>query len=148
MINRILTIAAIGLFSATAFAESCQVEIVADDAMTFNKTEIVIGAECTEVELTLRHAGTLPISTMGHAWVLTRTSDFRAVANAGIMARVDNNFVPPGDARVIASTRLVGGGESTSVTFSTSQLEAGGDYTFYCPFPGHNAVMRGKLKFG
>ena len=45
-------------------------------------------------------------------------------------------------------TDMVGGGQSTSVTFSTSSLEQGGDYTFFCSFPGHSALMRGSLNFG
>ena len=31
---------------------------------------------------------------------------------------------------------------------STAELKAGGDYSYLCTFPGHNALMRGKFKFG
>ena len=41
--------------------------------------------------------------------------------------------------------KAVGGGEKDSVTFKTDVLEAGGDYDFFCSFPGHYAVMRGKV---
>lgn len=46
---------------------------------------------------------------------------------------------------MIAATELIGGGESTSVTFSTTSLDPGPGYTFFCPFPGHSALMRGTL---
>jgi azurin len=46
---------------------------------------------------------------------------------------------------VIAHTKVVGGGESTSVKFPVSKLTKGGDYTFFCSFPGHYGLMKGKL---
>jgi azurin len=58
------------------------------------------------------------------------------------------NYVPANDARVIAFTKIIGGGETTSVTFPASKLTKGGDYTFICTFPGHYVIMRGALKFG
>ena len=45
-------------------------------------------------------------------------------------------------------TKVVGGGESTSVTFPMSALKAGESYTYECTFPGHSALMKGTLKFG
>jgi azurin len=59
-----------------------------------------------------------------------------------------NNYVDPSDKRVIAHTKVVGGGESTSVTFPMSALKAGESYTYECTFPGHNGVMIGKLTIG
>ena len=50
-----------------------------------------------------------------------------------------------GDARVLATTKLIGGGESSSVTFKTDGL-AGKDLTFFCSFPGHFAMMKGSFK--
>jgi azurin len=43
---------------------------------------------------------------------------------------------------------VIGGGETTTVTFPTSKLKKGGDYTFFCSFPGHWSIMKGKLTFG
>jgi azurin len=39
----------------------------------------------------------------------------------------------------------VGGGESDTITFDFSKLEVGGDYTFFCSFVGHFAMMQGKF---
>ena len=43
-------------------------------------------------------------------------------------------------------TKVIGGGESDSVTFDVSKLAAGQDYTYFCSFPGHFAMMKGTLK--
>jgi len=134
--------------AATASAKTCAVNIEGTDAMQFSQKTIAVAADCTEVELTLKHVGKLPITAMGHNWVLTETPVFQAVANAGMTAGPANDYLPPGDKRVIAHTKVVGGGQSTSVKFPTSALKKGGDYTFFCSFPGHWAVMQGKLTFG
>jgi azurin len=138
----------LGAFSSLASAKTCAVNIEGNDQMQFSKPTIAIAADCTEVELTLKHSGKLPANAMGHNWVLTKTADFQPVANAGPSAGPANNYLPKGDARVIAATKLVGGGESTTVKFATSKLTKGGDYTFFCSFPGHWSLMKGKLTFG
>ena len=58
-----------------------------------------------------------------------------------------DSYLPKKDPRVLAHTAVIGGGQSTSVTFSTAALRKGGDYTFFCSFPGHFAMMKGKLIF-
>jgi azurin len=70
------------------------------------------------------------------------------VAQAGIGAGLANDYLVPGDRRVLAHTKVIGGGESTSVTFSGSLLSKGGDYSYLCTFPGHSALMHGKFRFG
>jgi azurin len=94
--------------------------------------------------VTLKHVGQLAANVMGHNWVLTKTADFQAVATAGQSAGPPN-FLPGGDARVIAATNVIGGGQETKVTFALTNLQAGGDYTFFCSFPGHFVLMNGKF---
>ena len=67
---------------------------------------------------------------------------------AGMKAPIADSHLPKGDARVLAATKIIGGGQSTSVTFPTSKLTKGGDYSFFCSFPGHFGLMKGKLTFG
>lgn len=148
LVRLLVLSSALTAFSSFAYGKTCSVEIEGNDQMQFNKNEISIAADCTEVELTLKHVGKLPVTAMGHNWVLTKTADFQPVATAGTSAGPANNYVPKDDARVIASTKLVGGGESTTITFPTSKLTKGGDYTFFCSFPGHWSLMKGKLTFG
>lgn len=53
-----------------------------------------------------------------------------------------------GDARVIAHTKVIGGGQSTSLLFPALKLKKGGDYTLFCSFPGHWTMMKDKFIFG
>jgi len=133
---------------AAAAGDPCKLEISGNDQMQYDKKELAVPATCKEVTVTLHHAGQLPAAAMGHNWVLVNTPDLTAVANAGMGAGVANNYITAGDKRVLASTKVVGGGQTASVTFSTAALKAGGDYSYLCTFPGHNALMRGKFKFG
>jgi azurin len=41
---------------------------------------------------------------------------------------------------VLAATKLLGPGESETITFTVDEP---GDYQFVCTFPGHFAMMRG-----
>ena len=131
-----------------AAADACKVEITGNDSMQYDKKELDVPASCKEVTVTLHHSGKLPAAAMGHNWVLVSTPDLTAVATAGMGAGLASDYVPPGDKRVLAHTKVVGGGQTTSVSFSTAGLKAGGDYSYLCTFPGHNALMRGKFKFG
>ena len=134
--------------SPAAAADACKLEITGTDSMQYDKKELDVPASCKEVTVTLHHSGKLPAAAMGHNWVLVSTPDLSAVATAGMGAGAASDYVQPGDKRVLAHTKLVGGGQTASVTFSTAGLKAGGDYSYLCTFPGHNALMRGKFKFG
>jgi azurin len=138
------------LFSVPSIAatKTCKLEISGNDMLQYDKKELVAATDCAGVELTLKHAGKLPAQAMGHNWVLVRTADVDAVIAAGAKAGLANNFVPAGDKRVIAATKIVGGGEMTSVKFATSGLKKGESYSFVCTFPGHSALMKGTFKFG
>lgn len=143
---------AIGLaamvLAPAAMARVCAVSIDSTDRMTFSRSEIAVAADCTEVALTLRHTGTLAATAMGHNWVLTRTADYQPVAMAGMRGTLADSYLPKNDARVLAKTKVIGGGESTTVRFSTRGLQKGGAYTYFCSFPGHFAMMKGRFTFG
>ena len=126
----------------------CKLEITGTDAMQFDKKELAVAADCTQVELTLHHSGKLPAQAMGHNWVLAKSSDVSGIASDGVGAGFAKDHIKDGDARVIAHTKIVGGGQSTSVTFPTSKLKAGESYTYFCSFPGHSSIMKGTFKFG
>lgn len=140
-----LAVAAL-LVPATALAQDCEVTIDSTDRMTYNKDEIVVSGECDEITLTLNHVGQLPEQAMGHNWVLSRTEDAQAVVNDGIAAGLDNEYLKPDDPRVLAATEIIGGGESTTITFSIAGLDPAGDYQFYCTFPGHYGLMKGAFR--
>lgn len=138
-------VALVGLFVGNqAWSQECALTIEANDQIQFNQKELRVSKSCKEVTLTLKHVGQLAANVMGHNWVLTATPDYQAVATAG-QAAGPPNYIPAGDARVLAATDVIGGGQSTSIKFDTSKLTAGGDYTYFCSFPGHFVLMNGKL---
>jgi len=53
--------------------------------------------------------------------------------------------VKAGDTRVVAHSDVVGGGQSTSVTFDVAKIKSGGPFVFFCSFPGHSALMKGPI---
>ena len=127
-------------------ADSCEQVIEGNDMLQFNLKEMKVSAACDSVTVTLKHTGVMAAEIMGHNWVLTTDSDFMPVATAAAGAGLENNYVPVGDDRVLSATSIIGGGEETSVTFSIGSLSAGDDYTFFCSFPGHYAIMKGSFK--
>jgi len=150
LLARIVTVASLLAISGGAFGADkvCKVEITGTDSMQFDKKEIAVAADCTSVELTLKHSGKLPAQAMGHNWVLSKTADMQGVVNDGMGASFAANHIKAGDSRVIAHTKIVGGGQSDVVTFPTAALKKGEAYSFFCTFPGHSALMKGAFKFG
>jgi azurin len=127
-------------------AEQCETEIESNDAVQFNKSSISIPKSCEQFTLKLKHTGKLPKTGMGHNWVLTKAADAQGVATDGMSAGLDKEYVKPDDARVIAHTKIIGGGESDSVTFAVDKLSAQESYSYFCSFPGHSAIMKGTLQ--
>lgn len=138
----------LAVFAPAALAGPCDVAIAGSDAMKFDLTEIKIPATCKKVTVTLTHTGKLQAKYMGHDWVLAKTADVEGIDADGLKAGLDAGYLKANDARVIAHTKVIGGGESATVTFSTGTLVKGGDYTFFCSFPGHSSMMKGKFVFG
>jgi azurin len=126
-------------------AAACSVDVQGNDAMQFNTKSIAVDKSCKEFTVNLTHPGKLPKASMGHNWVLTTQADMQKVATDGMAAGLDKDYVKPGDPRVIAYTKVIGGGEKASVTFAVSKLKAGEKYAFFCSFPGHWAIMKGEL---
>ena len=133
------------VLAAPAFAADCSVQVEGNDAMQFNTKSITVPASCKSFEVNFKHVGKLPKASMGHNWVLAKTADVDAVNKDGIAAGLANGYLKPGDARVIAATKLLGGGESDKVSIDVSKLKAGDAYTFFCTFPGHAALRKGTL---
>ncbi len=134
------------LFSVATMAQAaCDFELEVNDTMQFQEKEMVTEKSCEAINVTIKHTGTQPKNLMGHNWTLTKTGDFQPVATEGMTAGLENDYIKPGDTRVIAFTKTVGAGETASTSFSPDALEAGGDYTFFCSFPGHWGSMNGKF---
>lgn len=144
-IKHLLIPAFIALTSGVAMADDCAVTVTGNDSMQFDNKAITIPKACTKFTVTLKHSGKLAKNVMGHNWVLSKTEDAQPVATDGISAGVDKDYLKAGDARIIAHTKLIGGGESTSVDLPLDKITKGGSYTFFCSFPGHIAMMKGTV---
>lgn len=145
---RLLGAGALLLASGLVYADPCKITIESNDQMQYNAHELAVPSECTEVEVTLKHAGKLPAKVMGHDWVLAKDSDMSGIVNAGMAAGPAKGYLPEHDKRIVAATHLVGGGESATVKFSTAALLQGARYVFFCTTPGHSTVMHGAFLFG
>ncbi|HBW60981.1 MAG TPA: azurin [Comamonas kerstersii] len=143
-----LALLAAGGIAAPAMAADCAITVEGNDQMQFNVKNIEVPKSCKTYTITLNHVGKMPKSSMGHNIVLTATADATAVAADGMKAGAAADYVKAGDTRVLAHTKVIGGGESTSMTFDVSKLKAGTDYTYFCSFPGHSFIMKGSLKLG
>ncbi|OEZ27071.1 azurin [Variovorax boronicumulans] len=133
------------LLAGPVLAATCDIEIEGNDAMQFNKTAIAVPASCKQFTVKLKHVGKLPKAAMGHNWVLSKAADAQGVAADGIGAGLDKAYVKPGDARVIAHSKVIGGGETDAVSFDVAKLKAGDSYAWFCSFPGHASLMKGTL---
>ena len=131
-----------------AAVTGCSVAIEGNDMMKYNVSSITVPSSCSEFTITLTHTGQLPVAAMGHNVVITAASDMGGVAADGIAAGVSAGYVKAGDDRVIAATDMIGGGETTSVTFNVDRISDGGPYEFFCSFPGHAALMKGTIRVG
>lgn len=146
--RKLLLLALLGLASSPLMAADCAITIEGNDAMQFNLKTITVPKTCTTFDVTLKHVGKLPVTAMGHNWVLSTAADEAGVTADGMKAGAANSYEKPGDTRIIASTKLIGGGESDTAKLDVSKLKAGENYAFFCTFPGHATFMKGTLTLG
>jgi len=140
--------AAPGSEKPAAVVADCATQIEGTDAMQYDIGSIVVPASCTEFKITLKHVGQMPVTAMGHNVVIAKAADMQGIDADGIAAGAAAAYVKPGDARVVAHTELVGGGQSTSVTFPVARIKGEGPYAFFCSFPGHSTMMKGTISVG
>jgi len=154
---RVLSAVALCAIAATSQAQSahhtapaaasgaCEALVEGQPGKRFSTQEIRVSRQCTTFTVHLVHTGKKPWQEAGHNWVLARSVDIDAVIADGLRAGPDRAWVERGDARVIAATQMLSGGEHASVSFPVSRLKAGERYTYYCSFPTHAEPMRGQL---
>ena len=141
----LLALLGLAAYANTAAAASCSATVEANDAMQFNTKSIAVPASCKQFAVTLKHTGQLPVAVMGHNLVVSSAADAAGVGADGMKAGAAANYVKSGDARVIAASKLIGGGQSTVVNIPVAKLKAGQSYAYFCSFPGHSSIMRGTL---
>jgi azurin len=146
--RKLIALALLGLLSTPLMAAECATTIEGSDAMQYNLKTITVPTTCKTFTVTLKHTGKLPKTAMGHNWVLAHGTDEAGVVADGMKAGAASDYEKPADARIIAHTRLIGGGESDAATFNVARLKAGESYAYFCTFPGHAALMKGTLSLG
>lgn len=119
-----------------------QLSITGNDMMQYNKKELRAKAG-KEVTLTLTHIGKMSKQVMGHNVVILKPGvDIQAFSLKATEAGEAEDWIPEGGKDVLVHTKMLGGGESVSITFMAPEP---GTYDFICSFPGHSALMRGKF---
>ena len=72
--KKVLTLLLLSSLAAPVLADECALVIEGNDAMQYNLKEMSVPATCKEVTVTLNHTGKLPVTAMGHNWVLASTA--------------------------------------------------------------------------
>ena len=110
------------------------------DNMIYDKKTIEVKYG-KNIMLTLNHKGKIGKEFMGHNFVLLKKGvNVDEFAKKATLAK-SNDYIPNSD-ETIAFTKMLGGGESTTISFMAPEA---GTYTYICSFPGHYMIMRGEL---
>ena len=121
------------------------VTISGNDTMQFDVKTFEVKAG-SKVKIVLKNIGVVPKIAMGHNVVILKKG-ITAIAFGqkalGAGANATNALPDSLKGDVIASTKLLGPGETDSVVM-TAPSEAG-TYEYVCTFPGHFALMRGVM---
>lgn len=114
-----------------------EVTIQADDKMRFDVTAFEVKPR-QKISVTLKNVGTTPKFSMGHNFVmLDRSVNEQNVTKFldAASTEASHDYVPPDSKEVLAHTKLLGPGETDTVTFNAPQIP--GDYLYLCSYPGH-----------
>jgi azurin len=130
--------------SKPAVVADCATTLDSNDMMQYNADAITVPASCAQFTINLKHVGKLAANVMGHNVVIAKEADMAGIAADG--ASDPATHVKAGDTRVIAHSKVIGGGESTSVSFDVAKIKDGGPFKFFCSFPGHLALMQGSIQ--
>jgi azurin len=139
-----LIVAACSRESPESQLPSKAVEITVGDQMKYDLTAFEVKPG-QKVQLTVKNMGKLPKETMGHeVAVLAWNTDAAKFVEDGL-AHPETDFIAPDQqSKVLAHTKLLGPGESDTITFTAPRIPASYDYV--CTFPGHFASgMKGKM---
>lgn len=117
-----------------------ELTIESNDDMKYNLKTLEVNAG-DQVILTLINKGSMPKEAMGHNFtILKQGVDLEEYALAAAKAK-DNGYQVKGrEGDVIAHTKILGPGESESITFNAPEV---GTYKFLCTFPAHYGLMQG-----
>jgi azurin len=123
-------------------ATQTTINLNAGDDMKFDRTDFTVPVG-EEITLTLNHTGKMSAEMMGHNVVVLKVGeDVKEYGNEAMKYK-EEQYVPQSlKDKVIAHTELIGGGQSTTITFT---IDTAGTYPFLCSFPGHYPIMKGLI---
>lgn len=112
-----------------------------NDQMKFN-IELIRVKAGEPLELTLKNVGTMPKESMGHNLIILKPGVDLPTFGAEAAAAADNEYIPKSSlSSIVAHTKLLGPGEEDKISVTLEK----GVYTYICSFPGHYALMQGKI---
>lgn len=115
-----------------------EVKITANDKMKYDLTAFEVKPG-QKVSVTLTNIGTSPKASMGHNFILLKpNTNVQKFLDDGSMHAAQDYIAPEFAKDVIANTKLLGPGESDTITFTAPFVP--GDFVFLCAFPGHYAA--------
>ena len=118
------------------------INIDGTDTMMYSKNSFEVKTG-QKVKLTFKNTGKLPKVAMGHNIVILKNSvDLVEFCNEAVKFPTNEYFPKGREKDVIARTRLLGPGEADTIYFMAPES---GTYEFVCTFPGHFALMKGKM---
>ena len=140
-------------------SQKCQVEIFGTDTMRYTDSsgnpvsQIEVPADCESYQIIFQYQkdGKLPRTVMGHNFILVETKDLNLISSEALKAGNKSGYIPTQHKNKIiaSSTKLLGGGKNDpkkeTIQIPMKKIKKGGDYTFFCSFPGHVGMMRGKF---
>jgi azurin len=120
------------------------VQIEVGDNMKFSVATIA-DKPGEQIRVVLKGIGRMPKAAMAHNFVLLKKgANAKDFADKSVAARDTDYIAPALKDQVLASTRLVGPGETADATFTAPRQP--GEYVYLCSFPGHYALgMKGTL---
>ena len=142
--KNLIAIAAFGLTGLFLHADQ-KITISGNDLMQFDIKEFSVSAG-EKVVLEFKNTGNLPKIAMGHNLVILKAGISGIQFGQKVMgmgASATNPLPEASKEDVLAATKLLGPGESDTITF-TAPSEPG-VHQYVCTFPGHFAMMRGNM---
>lgn len=152
MINAMKSLQLILIFTISSFIVlhanegTKEIIITGNDAMQFDLKKFDVSSG-ESVQITFKNIGSLPKIAMGHNLVVLKKGVDALAFGQKVLASGGSatNPLPQsllGD--VVAHTKLLGPGESETISFNVPKES--GDYQYVCTFPGHFAMMRGTME--
>lgn len=127
-------------------AGAATLTVTGNDMMQFDQKQLEVKVG-QQVKVTFKNVGSLPKAAMGHNFVVLRKGVTLEQFTPKVMApkgTPENDYLPA-DAKgdVLAATKILGPGESETIEFTAPGMA--GELVYVCTFPGHFAVMNGKI---